>query len=145
MAEPTPSLTGLPDGMRTPVALDQCFDARYGLRIVADRVADGGGLDAEVDVGDRNLGPTGVVHGGVYAAIAEALAARATIKALDDPRRLVMGMGNDTRFLRPISGGTVRSRAEPISRDDAQWLWDVEHRDDQDRLCALTRMTIAIR
>jgi uncharacterized protein (TIGR00369 family) len=138
-------LTGLPDGLDPPVALDRCFDAQYGLEIVSDRSADGEGLAARVQVRDRALGPTGVVHGGVYASIAEALAARGTIHALDDATRRVVGMSNDTHFLRPISRGAVRSTALPVSRSDDLWLWDVEHRDDAGRLCALTRMTIAVR
>jgi uncharacterized protein (TIGR00369 family) len=145
MEQPAPNLTGLPVGTQPAVALDRCFDAQYGLQIVADHLADSGGLHARVAVADRNLGPTGVVHGGVYASIAEALAARGTIKALDDPRHVVVGMSNDTRFLRPISRGAINSHARLISRGDDLWLWDVEHRDDEERLCALTRMTIAVR
>jgi uncharacterized protein (TIGR00369 family) len=145
MERPASNLTGLPAGTQPAVALDRCFDAQYGLQIVDDHLADGGGLHARVAVADHNLGPTGVVHGGVYASIAEALAARGTIKALDEPRRVVVGMSNDTRFLRPISRGAINSQARVISRGDDLWLWDVEHHDDEERLCALTRMTIAVR
>jgi uncharacterized protein (TIGR00369 family) len=138
-------LSGLPEDLPLQVPLDACFDARYGLEIVDDHIDAGGGLSSRVAVCDRSMGPTGVVHGGVYAAIAEALAARGTIKALSDTRRVVVGMANDTRFLRPISQGWVRSRALLVDRQPDQWLWDVEHRDDEGRVCALTRMTIAIR
>jgi uncharacterized protein (TIGR00369 family) len=142
--DPSPH-TGLPDDLQPAVPVDRCFDAQYGLEIVEDRTVQGGGMRARVAVADRAVGPTGVVHGGVYASIAEALSARGTIHALADPDRVVVGMANDTRFLRPISIGHVHSSATPVSRSDDLWLWDVEHRDDQERLCALTRMTSAVR
>jgi uncharacterized protein (TIGR00369 family) len=137
--------TGLPDWLQPAVALEECFDAWYGLHIVQDDSTAGGGLRALVEAAPRAMGPTGVVHGGVYAAIAEALCARGTIHAISDPDRTVVGMSNDTRVLRPISRGSVNSTASPVNRADDVWLWDVEHRDDEERLCALTRMTVAVR
>jgi acyl-coenzyme A thioesterase PaaI-like protein len=32
-----------------------------------------------------------------------------------------------------------------VHRGRSTWIWDVEIRDDADRLCAMTRMTIAVR
>ena len=56
-----------------------------------------------------------------------------------------MGLSNSTSFLRPIFDGTIHATARPFHRGRTTWLWDVEIRDDDDRLCATTRMTIAVR
>ena len=54
-------------------------------------------------------------------------------------------MANNTSFLRPITEGTVHGTAVAIHRGRTSWVWDVEMRDDQDRLCATSRVTIVVR
>lgn len=54
-------------------------------------------------------------------------------------------MINDTEFLEPILHGTVHLIAVSVTRSGTERLWDVKHRDAAGRLCALTRITIAIR
>jgi 1,4-dihydroxy-2-naphthoyl-CoA hydrolase len=56
-----------------------------------------------------------------------------------------MGMSNNTSFLRPMTGGTVHAHATRIHRGRTTWMWDVSFSDDDGRVCALTRMTIAVR
>jgi uncharacterized protein (TIGR00369 family) len=87
----------------------------------------------------------GLVHGGVYAAIAESLASMGTARAVLADGKIVMGMSNNTAFMRPISEGVVRADARAIHRGRTTWVWDVDMRDDEQRLCASSRVTIAIR
>jgi 1,4-dihydroxy-2-naphthoyl-CoA hydrolase len=54
-------------------------------------------------------------------------------------------MANSTTFLRPISKGHVNALARARQRGRTTWVWDVELTDDEDRPCALVRMTIAVR
>ena len=56
-----------------------------------------------------------------------------------------MGLSNQTSFLRPITEGTIHAVALPRHRGRTTWVWEVEITDDDGRLCALVRMTIAIR
>jgi 1,4-dihydroxy-2-naphthoyl-CoA hydrolase len=56
-----------------------------------------------------------------------------------------MGQSNSATFIRPITEGYVHATARPRHRGRTTWVWDVEITDDQDRLCALVRMTIAVR
>lgn len=118
------------------------FDALYGLELLevsAELVR------ARVAVSDRVLQPLGLVHGGVVASIAEALASRGTAAGVGPDGLAAMGMSNDTSFMRPISDGTVHARAMRRHRGRTTWIWDVEISDDAGRPCALTRMTIAVR
>ena len=55
------------------------------------------------------------------------------------------GLSNQTSFLRPITEGTVHATARRRHKGRTTWVWEVEITDDQDRLCALVRMTIAVR
>ena len=99
---------------------------------------------AEVLVRDELKQPYGLVHGGVYASIAESLASWATAAGVRE-RGLAVGMSNSTSFLRPITEGTIHAHATRIHGGRTTWVWDVEFRDDDERLCAVTRMTIAVR
>jgi 1,4-dihydroxy-2-naphthoyl-CoA hydrolase len=56
-----------------------------------------------------------------------------------------MGQANQTSFLRPITAGTIHGIARARHRGRSSWVWDVEITDDAGRLCALTRMTVAVR
>lgn len=97
-------------------------------------------------IDDRHLQPEGLVHGGVYAALAEALASEGTAEGVGrDPALVVTGMSNYTSFLRPMTAGTIEAEGEPFHRGRTTWVWDVRCRDERERLCAVSRVTIAIR
>jgi 1,4-dihydroxy-2-naphthoyl-CoA hydrolase len=120
----------------------QGFDGLYGLEMleIGDEVA-----RARVVVRDHHKQPAGIVHGGVFASIAEALTSVATWYAVSDDGKNAMGLANQTSFLRPISEGTIHATARRRHRGRTTWVWEVDITDDQDRLCALVRMTIAVR
>jgi len=118
------------------------FDALYGLEVleVTEEL-----VRAQVAVRDELRQPLGLVHGGVLASIAETLASLGTLAVVVPQGCAAMGASNATSFLRPILDGTIHARALRRHRGRTTWVWDVEITDDADRLCALTRMTIAVR
>lgn len=99
---------------------------------------------AELPVGASVLQPFGVVHGGAYAALAETVTSRATYESVG-PELGAFGQSNETTFLRPVSAGVVRAEARARHQGRTTWVWDVEMRDGEGRLCALSRVTIAVR
>jgi 1,4-dihydroxy-2-naphthoyl-CoA hydrolase len=100
---------------------------------------------ARIEVEERHLQPFGTVHGGVYSALAESLCSAATYEAVREDNMAALGQANDTTFLRPILEGHVNARAEARHRGRTTWVWDVEMSDDADRVCALARVTVAVR
>jgi 1,4-dihydroxy-2-naphthoyl-CoA hydrolase len=98
-----------------------------------------------VVVQDHHRQPTGVVHGGVYASIAEALASYGTTLGVLSEGGVGLGMSNHSSFLRPIGGGTIHAEARPRHRGRTTWIWDVDLSDDEGRVCAVSRVTIAVR
>jgi 1,4-dihydroxy-2-naphthoyl-CoA hydrolase len=130
------------DGTFSPLPLDSTLDGALGLEaleVSAERAR------GRFRVEDRVRQPYGIVHGGVYAAIAESLASRATFEAVEGEGMLALGLSNHTSFLRPVFGGTVETDARARHRGSTTWIWDVDHRDEDDRLCAVSRVTIAVR
>ena len=89
--------------------------------------------------------PFGLVHGGVYAALAEGLASEATAMAVGPDGMVAQGMSNNLSFLRPVFDGTVHAEATRRHRGRTTWVWDVDMTDDQGRLAATSRVTIAVR
>jgi uncharacterized protein (TIGR00369 family) len=98
-----------------------------------------------VAVDDRHLQPLGVVHGGVYAALAESLASHATAHAVAADDAVALGMSNVTSFLRPVSSGVVEAHAERLHGGRTTWVWEVRFTDEAGRLCAASRITVAVR
>ena len=125
-----------------PYEATRGFDRTYGLVITeaSDEVVRG-----TVAVRDEITQPYGLVHGGIYASIAESLASLGTAWVVLADGKGALGMSNQTSFLRPISAGTIHAVAHRRHRGRTTWVWDVEISDDAGRLCALTRMTIAVR
>jgi uncharacterized protein (TIGR00369 family) len=97
---------------------------------------------ARIRVEPHHKQPYGFVHGGVYASLAESVASRATAEGSG---KAAIGMSNDTTFLRPITQGSINAVARRRHGGRTTWVWDVEMTDDDGRLCALSRMTIAVR
>ena len=124
--------------------MDGGFDGLYGLVVDALDV-DGGEARAHVEIKEHHLQPAGLVHGGVLAAIAESIASLATWAAVSTDGRTAQGLSNQTSFLRPLLGGTIHAVARCRHRGRTTWVWEVEISDDEDRLCALVRMTVAVR
>jgi 1,4-dihydroxy-2-naphthoyl-CoA hydrolase len=89
--------------------------------------------------------PMGLVHGGVYAALAETMASWATSVGVQEADRIVMGQSNSTHFLRPVTSGSVHAEGTPRHRGRTSWIWDIDFTDDEGRVCAMTRVTIAVR
>ena len=56
-----------------------------------------------------------------------------------------MGLSNQTNFLRPITQGTIHALARCRHKGRTTWVWEVDITDDEDRLCTVVRMTIAVR
>ena len=89
--------------------------------------------------------PLGLLHGGVYAGVAETIASIATVANVWRDGFIGSGLSNYASFLRPITEGVVDVRARLHGHDDREWTWGHEFRDERDRLCALVDVTIAVR
>jgi 1,4-dihydroxy-2-naphthoyl-CoA hydrolase len=115
--------------------LGKGFDSELGLKYI-DVTPDGG--RAELVIHDKLLQPWGIVHGGVYCSIIESLASvsGAVWFAEKGEGGTVVGVNNNTDFLRAISSGTVTAVSTPIHRGRRQQLWLIEVTDDEGRMVA---------
>ncbi|MEY2536239.1 MAG: 1,4-dihydroxy-2-naphthoyl-CoA hydrolase [bacterium] len=135
---------GMPDvtGGVYPVAAGRCLDDVLAFEFVDSDETTGRG---RVPVADRVRQRMGIVHGGVYAALAEMVATEATVAQVWGAGQVAMGISNGTSFLRPVFAGAVHAAARLRHRGRTTWLWDVDLSDDHGRLCATSRVTVAVR
>lgn len=95
------------------------------------------GARAKLEVTPKLLQPMGIVHGGVYCSIIESMASVCAYTWLAaHGGGNVVGVNNNTDFLRAISSGTVYGTATPVHRGRLQQLWQVVITDNRDRVVA---------
>ncbi|MEV6811703.1 PaaI family thioesterase [Micromonospora sp. NPDC051296] len=79
--------------------------------------------------------PYGIQHGGVYCAVVETAASVGGALWLGD-RGQVVGVSNQTDFLRAVRDGELTAVGTPVHRGRSQQLWQVEITDAEARLVA---------
>ncbi|HEX4428488.1 MAG TPA: PaaI family thioesterase [Frankiaceae bacterium] len=118
------------------------FNGLLGLKI------DEAGPDvvrAHVTVHEGLLQPYGIVHGGVYASLAESAASLggATWNMARVPGGRTVGVSNDTSFLRAVREGTLSVVATALHRGRTLQLWHVMITDESGRLVAKSDVRLA--
>jgi uncharacterized protein (TIGR00369 family) len=112
---------------------------------IETETAEDGRVRGRIPVSERILQPYGLVHGGAMLTLAETLASHGTWIGVKDEGNLAMGQEINASLLRPITSGNVNGLATPRRRGRTAWVWEIEITDDDGRLCALVRATIAVR
>ena len=125
-----------------PDRLPSPFDDLYGLELLE---ASAEVMRGRIEVADHHTQPMGLVHGGVYASMAETLASIGTWLGVQEDGNIATGMSNSTTFLRPVTEGEVIAVGRPLHRGRTRWVWDLQFTDARERLVAVSRMTIAVR
>ena len=133
-------MSGAGETARQPAP--SAFDELYGLELLDVSDAD---VRARVALRPHHLQPAGAVHGGVIAAMAESMASLATHRAVQPEGMAAAGLSNHASFLRPVTGAVLEATGRRRHRGRSTWVWEVEFFDEQARLCALVRMTVAVR
>jgi uncharacterized protein (TIGR00369 family) len=111
-----------------PAGLGDGFDNELGLTYL-DMTPDGG--RAQLQITEKLLQPWGIVHGGVYCAVIESLASvSGHVWLTENGGGTVVGVNNNTDFLRAIRAGTVTATSTPIHRGRRQQLWLITITDD---------------
>lgn len=117
-----------------PQELTAPFDAEIGLVYTA---VTPDGVTAELTVKPTLLQPMGIVHGGVWCSVVESLASVSAYTWLSaNGGGNIVGVNNNTDFLRAVTKGTMRAASEPVHRGRRQQLWLVTIHDERDRLVA---------
>ncbi len=117
-----------------PSGLGDGFDRELGLTFLQ---LSPDGVRATLTITPKLLQPFGIVHGGVYCAVIESLASvSGHLWLSENGGGVVVGVNNNTDFLRAIGSGTVTAESAPIHRGRRQQLWLCTITDEADRMVA---------
>jgi 1,4-dihydroxy-2-naphthoyl-CoA hydrolase len=126
---------------KDPVA-ESNFDTYIGTEWIS---LDPDDARARIEMRDELRQPYGLMHGGVYSTLVESLCSYATAVAVHDEGNISVGQAIEVSILRPVVAGYAECRGLVRHRGRTTWVWEAEILDDDERLCALAKMTMAIR
>lgn len=86
--------------------------------------------------------PAGILHGGVLCAVVESVASIGASVWLGN-RGHVVGVNNNTDFLRASRSGTLTAEGTPVHRGRTQQIWRVDVTDDAGKLVAQGKVRLA--
>jgi 1,4-dihydroxy-2-naphthoyl-CoA hydrolase len=93
---------------------------------------------------EGNVQPYGILHGGATAALCETVASVGTAVRVGAEKR-VTGVELNINHLRAVTNGHVTAVGIPLHVGRTTAVWDMRVHDDDDRLIAVSRLTLAIR
>jgi len=114
------------EGMEFP---NDTFDGLIGHKLVQ---LEENYVETKLEINESHLQPFGLVHGGVYSAMAEsAISYGASI----NQKSIWAGVNNNTDFIASATKGTLILKAKPIKLGKRSQLWEAEIFNN-DTLCA---------
>jgi len=88
--------------------------------------------------------PIGIVHGGANVVLAETVASTAANLVLDIEKYYAVGLEININHLRAVREGHIVAKTWPLHLGRSTSVWQIELRDDSERLSAVSRMTASI-
>jgi 1,4-dihydroxy-2-naphthoyl-CoA hydrolase len=101
-------------------------------------------LCASMPVNDHTRQPRGVLHGGASVALAETVGSTAANLCVDAEREVCLGQEINANHLRPVREGFVTAMARSVHRGRTSQVWQIEIRDERERLVCISRITMAV-
>lgn len=98
-------------------------------------------IRSEVDVVPDHHQPWGVANGGLFCTITESTASVGSLILAGKP---VVGVNNNTDFLKPVAEGTVTAVATPLYKGRRTQLWEVKISQGDVLLAASTLRTMVV-
>jgi 1,4-dihydroxy-2-naphthoyl-CoA hydrolase len=100
-------------------------------------------IKAVMPVDERTRQPTGVLHGGASAVLAESIGSLGSYLAIGPDKRCV-GLEINANHIRSIADGWVTGIARPVHMGRSTHVWDIRITDEQESLICIARLTMAI-
>ena len=92
----------------------------------------------------RTVQTMGILHGGASVVLAETIGSLAANLCVDATAQACVGQEINANHLRPVASGRVTGTARPIHLGTRSQVWQIEIRDERERLVCISRLTMAI-
>jgi uncharacterized protein (TIGR00369 family) len=96
----------------------------------------------EWEVSEKHLQGYGIVHGGVHCGVIETLASIGAAAVAHPRGQRVVGLENNTSFIRAVRSGKLHALAKPATRGRTSQVWEVWIRDEKEQLVAQGRVRL---
>ncbi|MGD0665867.1 MAG: PaaI family thioesterase [Rhabdochlamydiaceae bacterium] len=100
-------------------------------------------LVAEMPIESHHKQYTNILHGGASAVLAETVASAAAYCAVDPKTHTCVGLDLNINHLKPVHSGKLTAKTFPNHIGKTTQVWTIEIRDGEDRLIAISRLTVA--
>ncbi len=101
-------------------------------------------LRAKMPVDHRTKQPLGILHGGASCVLAESIGSTAAAFCVDQTKFYCVGLDININHIRSVKDGYVNGTAKPFHLGKSTQVWNIEITDLQDKLIAVSRLTMAV-
>lgn len=95
----------------------------------------------QMPVGEQHFQPAGLVHGGVFSGLIETACSIGGLCAAPEGQTVV-GVENQTSFLRPVTSGVLTTSARSLYAGKKSQLWTADVLDAEGRIVATGRVRL---
>lgn len=99
-------------------------------------------VTCEWTVSEKHHQGYGIVHGGVHCGVIETLASIGAATVAHPRGQRVVGLENNTSFIRAVRSGKLHGLAKPVTRGRTSQVWEVWIRDEKAQLVAQGRVRL---
>jgi 1,4-dihydroxy-2-naphthoyl-CoA hydrolase len=101
-------------------------------------------IKARMPVDQRTIQPAGLLHGGASVTLAETLGSVAANLCVDTKEKVCVGLEINANHVRSIRAGYVYGITKPIHIGSTTQLWEIQIRDEDEKLVCISRLTMAV-
>jgi uncharacterized protein (TIGR00369 family) len=101
-------------------------------------------LRGRMPVDGRTIQPMGILHGGASIALAETLGSIAANLVVDPEKSYCVGLDINGNHIRSAKQGFVTGTARPLHIGSTTQVWNIEIKDEAERLICISRLTMAV-
>src|SRR5687768_7874460 len=101
-------------------------------------------LVARMPVDHRTRQPLGLLNGGASAVLAETVGSVASYLSVDRSKYYCLGLEIKCNHIRSVAEGWVYGTARPIHTGQTTHVWQIEIKDEAQRLICLSTLTMAV-
>ncbi|TSA18934.1 MAG: PaaI family thioesterase [Betaproteobacteria bacterium] len=99
-------------------------------------------VTCEWEVKEKHHQGYGIVHGGVHCGVIETLASVGAALVARPRGQRIVGLENNTSFIRAVRSGKLHALARPVTRGRTTQVWEAWIRDDKEQLVAQGRVRL---
>ena len=102
-------------------------------------------LAGKIPVNETTSQPYGIIHGGANIVLAESLGSIACAHVIDVEKEICFGQEVNASHIRPVFSGFVTGVAKPLHIGRGTHIWQIELKNEQDKLSCFVKLTMAIK